>query len=129
MFISELSKKSGFSLDTIRYYEKIGLIKLPKNARLQNNYKTYSEAVLSRLEAIQQLKAMKFTLKEIKAMLDLRAEGLLDCETGKDELLSKIQTLDEQIKKLQQIRQHLSNILSRCPDACQIMLILDKGIS
>lgn len=129
MFISELSRKSGFSQDTIRYYEKIGLIQLSKEARLPNHYKAYSVSVLNRLQAIQELKALGFSLKEIKEMLQLRAEDLLDCDTGQEEMLSKIQILDEQIRKLQQIRRHLRTILSRCPDTCQIMLILDKGIS
>ncbi len=129
MFISELSKKSGFSQDTIRYYEKIGLITLPKEARLSNHYKAYPDPVLSRLQAIQQLKALGFTLKEMKAMLHLRAENQLDCGTGQEDVLSKIQSLDEQIRKLQQIRRQLRGILSRCPDTCQLMQILDKGLS
>jgi len=128
MLIGELSKKSGFSRDTIRYYEKMGLVKLKGTKRLANNYKQYSEAVLKRLQTIEELKGLGFTLREIKEMLDLREKGLLDCQTNTNDVLLKIQDIEEQIEKLQKIRQHLMNILSLCPDPCQIMLLLDKGI-
>lgn len=101
MLIGELSKKSGFSQDTIRYYEKIGLVKLAGSTRLANNYKQNSEAVLSRLQTIEELKVLGFTLKEIKEMLALREDGLLDCQTNTNDVLLKIQAIDEQIEKLQ----------------------------
>lgn len=128
MLIGELSKKSGFSQDTIRYYEKIGLVKLKGGNRLANNYKEYPEAVLRRLHTIEELKGLGFTLKEIKEMLDLREEGELDCRTHTNDVLQKIKAIDEQIERLQKLRQHLRNILSLCPDPCQIMLLLDQGI-
>lgn len=128
MFIGELSKKSGFSQDTIRYYEKMGLVKATASKRLSNNYKDYPEVVLKRLHTIEELKGLGFTLKEIKEMLDLREEGLLDCQTKINDVLSKIQSIDEQIEKLQKVRVHLSKVLLLCPDPCQIMILLDQGI-
>lgn len=128
MFIGELSKKSGFSQDTIRYYEKMGLVKAAASKRLSNNYKDYPEVVLKRLHTIEELKGLGFTLKEIKEMLDLREEGLLDCQTKINDVLSKIQSIDEQIEKLQKVRVHLSKVLLLCPDPCQIMILLDQGI-
>ena len=128
MFIGELSKKSGFSQDTIRYYEKMGLVKAAASKRLSNNYKDYPEVVLKRLHTIEALKGLSFTLKEIKEMLDLREEGLLDCQTKINDVLSKIQSIDEQIKKLQQVKDHLRKVLILCPDPCQIMILLDQGI-
>ena len=75
MLIGELVERSGLTKDTIRFYEKKGLITLEKKSRRENNYKEYSEQVLEKLMLIRRLKKMGFTLHEIDTFLDLwRAE-------------------------------------------------------
>jgi DNA-binding transcriptional MerR regulator len=71
MLIGELSRKSGLSRDTIRFYEKLGLIRLGRRQRRANNYKEYPPEVLRRLLSINQLKEFGFTLAEIAEILDL----------------------------------------------------------
>src|SRR4051812_9455160 len=69
MLIGEVSKQTGLSKDTIRYYEKSGLLKREQKARRRNHYKEYSELDLKILFFIQLTKEYGFTLNEIKDFL------------------------------------------------------------
>jgi len=100
MLISELSKASGFSKDTIRFYEKIGLIELSKHARRENNYKDYPASVLQTLKAIHNLKALGFTLEEIREIIVRKQMNALDDRTTFRIIEQKIIHLDTQIDKL-----------------------------
>ncbi|GAB4038203.1 MerR family transcriptional regulator [Spirosoma jeollabukense] len=108
MLIGLVAQESGFSRDTIRYYEKIGLLRLLKKARRENNYKEYTTAILSRLRAIRKLKNIGYTLTEIKQLIESYKLGGLDCVSGKAQILEKVQTIDEQISQLLRVRKPLS---------------------
>lgn len=100
MLIGELAKQSGFTRDTIRYYEKIGLIELPARSRRENNYRNYPKAVLHTLNAIRNLKQLGFTLEEIREILVRRQVDALDHRTTVRIIEQKIIHLDTQIDKL-----------------------------
>ena len=100
MLIGELSKASGFSKDTIRFYEKIGLVELPKHARRDNNYKDYPQEVLKTLLSIKNLKGLGFTLEEIREIIVRQQVDALDRETTFKIIDQKIIHLDVQIDKL-----------------------------
>lgn len=100
MLIGELAKASGFSRDTIRYYEKIGLIEVPKGARRDNNYRDYPVEVLHVLIAIRNLKQLGFTLEEIREILVRKQIDALDHGTTVRIIEQKIVHLDTQIDKL-----------------------------
>lgn len=70
MLISELSKKTGLSKDTIRFYEKMGLIAASDRQAGSRIYKKYSVETIERLLMINQGKGLGFTLNEIKQLLD-----------------------------------------------------------
>jgi MerR family copper efflux transcriptional regulator len=70
MLIGELSKKTNVSRDTIRFYEKLGLIKANKKARRANNYREYHDSDLERLQLIILLKEYGFTLSDIKSIMN-----------------------------------------------------------
>lgn len=129
MLIGILALESGFSRDTIRYYEKIGLLRLPKKARRENNYKEYSPAILSRLRAIRELKQIGFTLAEIQQVIATYETGGLDCLAGKDQVLEKVRLIDAQISQLLTIRQQLLEAVADCPDHCKITAILDSNLT
>ena len=107
MLISELSKRSGFSKDTIRYYEKIGLVELDKNARRENNYKDYPVEVLQTLISIRNLKNLGFTLEEIREIIIRVQMKALDKSTTFRIIEQKIIHLDTQIDQLKQYRHRL----------------------
>lgn len=129
MLIGIIAQESGFSRDTIRYYEKIGLLRLPKKARRENNYKEYSPSILSRLRAIRDLKKIGYTLAEIQQVITSYERGRLDCIAGKDQVLEKVRLIEEQIIQLQAVRLQLLEAVADCPDRCKITAILDDNLA
>ena len=114
MLIGELVARSGLTKDTIRFYEKKGLIALDQKSRRENNYKEYSEHVLEKLMLIQRLKDMGFTLTEVDTFLDLwRAEDAT-CENLKHLLENKVTNIDEQIQRLKSLRTNLTASFAKC---------------
>ena len=71
MRIGELSKLSGVAVDTIRFYENEGLI--PKAARSMNNYRSYTESHLKRLQFIRHCRSLDMSLEDIKLLSDVGA--------------------------------------------------------
>jgi DNA-binding transcriptional MerR regulator len=100
MLIGELAKASGCTKDTIRFYEKIGLIEVPAGARRENNYKDYSTDTLRTLRSIVNLKGLGFTLEEIREIIVRRQIDALDDHTVCNIIEQKILHLDVQIDKL-----------------------------
>lgn len=122
MKIGELSHQSGASRDTIRYYEKLGL--LPISNRYNNNtYKNYGLPALERLGQIQQLKAAGFTLLEIRDFLCPNSSKPF-CTDVPSRLAEKIVKIDEQIATLNRFRSTLIAIQKKCSGDCDLI----KGI-
>ncbi len=111
MQIGELSKRSGFSRDTIRFYEKMGLIRLQDRNRNRRQFKNYPEGVLRRLLAIRQIKDFGFTLQETLGMLILFEEGVLEPERGLRFVERKIEGIDQKIGELKAIRDRLQEVV------------------
>lgn len=108
MLIGQLSKLTGFSRDTIRYYEKIGLIELPRRRRTDNNYKDYPEDVVHRLRAIRKYKELGFTLEEIRELLVLASIQVLDVSKLIKVVELKITGMDAEIERLHEARTQLA---------------------
>ena len=104
MLIGQLSKLTGFSRDTIRYYEKIELIVLPRKARRGNNYKDYPEEVVHTLRAIRKYKQLGFTLEEIRELLVLASIKVLDIRKLTQIVELKITSIDQEMEKLEEFR-------------------------
>lgn len=107
MLIGELVEKTGMSRDTIRYYEKLGLLQLNKKERRENNYKEYSEEDLKKLLFIQLGKDYGFTLMEIK-------QFVTDKETFKQLrviVTVKINQIEEKVNELQETQKKLQALL------------------
>ncbi|MDF5719557.1 MAG: MerR family transcriptional regulator [Rhizonema sp. PD37] len=110
MLISELSKETGVSKDTIRFYEKAGLLDATCK-RGDNNYRQYDEEVIGRLTFIRQGKALGFTLSEIKKAID--EWDTLSSQDKMQMTRIKIEEVDKKIKQLQEFRHHLVEKLKR----------------
>jgi len=130
MHIGELSKRSGFTRDTIRFYEKIGLIKLEDDSRDKYQFKDYSEGVLRRLLAIRKMKDYGFTLHETRGLFVLFEEGVLEPARGKRYVERKIQRIDQQINELILVKAKLQEIVDSpsCED-CPIGQVLNSMIA
>lgn len=118
MLIGELSSRSGLSKDTIRFYEKHGLIAISRKERRENNYKEYSDEVLNRLLTIKLIKGFGFTLNETSDLLDLMEINQATCNNVEGKIRSKIELLDSKIKELIDIRTMLIKGVSNCSGTC-----------
>jgi DNA-binding transcriptional MerR regulator len=127
MQIGELSKKTGFSRDTIRFYEKIGLIKLEDDLRGRYELKDYPEGVLRRLLAIRKMKDLGFTLQETRGVFLLFEEGILEPVRGKRYVERKIQRIEQQINELMAVKAKLQEVVDSpsCED-CPIGQLLQE---
>jgi DNA-binding transcriptional MerR regulator len=114
MLIGELSKRCGLSRDTIRFYEKHGLITVGRKERRFNNYKEYSEHTLQRLLSIRQIKNLGFTLNEASDVLDMIDVNEATCTNMSGRIEEKVQLLDDKIRELIKIRAQLLNGLTSC---------------
>lgn len=119
MLIGELSKISGFSRDTIRYYEKLGLLQETKLERQENNYKNYSAQALAQLGQIRHLKALGFTLVEVAELLEAFSKERKPCVTFPGQLEDKLAKLDEQIVLLNEFKSKLLLLRKVCDGRCE----------
>ena len=120
MLIGELVERTGLTKDTIRFYEKKGLISLDRKSRRENNYKEYSEQVLDKLMLIRKLKDMGFTLNEIDTFLELWREEDASCKNLKFTLENKITLINEQMQRLNELKTRLADSLTKCNnDDCE----------
>jgi len=101
MLIGELARRSGFSKDTIRYYEKIGLIVLAARRRtVSNSYRDYPEDTLHTLAAIRKYKQLGFTLEEIRELLVLCSVQVLDISKMLQIVELKIAGVNAELEKM-----------------------------
>ena len=109
MKIHELSKQSGIHLETIRYYEKMGLMPAPK--RLANGHRDYDEASLKQLKFIKTCRALDFSLAEIKFFNEMKTQQSQHCEV--DSMLAKhLVSVEEKIAELTEIKHFLQSLIT-----------------
>lgn len=114
MLIGEICRLSGLSKDTIRFYEKQGLIQVPRKDLRFNTYKEYSVDTLRSLLVIKRLKDFGFTLNEIGEYLELIVMNRASCDTVSDKITQKVQLIDQKMEELRQIRSLLTKGVEDC---------------
>ena len=101
MLINELSKKSGISAHTIRFYEKSGLIKGKRDESIKsNNYFHYNEETIEQLEFINDAKSVGFTIREIGQLIDAWYNNRFSKEEKLNILNEKLLSLDQKLKEI-----------------------------
>lgn len=118
MLIGELSKRSGLTRDTIRFYEKQGLIKLGRRQRRVNNYKEYSEDILRRLLLFKKIKSYGFTLNESAGLIELADAKLASCDQVTKAAAEKIAVIDQKIRELEMLKIMIEKSIAGCTNAC-----------
>lgn len=128
--IGELAARCGVSTDTIRFYEREGL--LPRARRSAAQYRLYAEVDAERLRLIRQAQGMGLTLEDIRELLchhELRTPG--ECRRVAQMLRDRIAAVDEKIAALRAFRRALAKSLSRCEqtrsESCPVVLDLLAG--
>ena len=109
--IGALAKRAGVRIDTVRYYERSGL--LAPRARLASGYRRYGEVELSRLRFIRRAQALGFTLNEVRDLLALSKRR--DVSRVKRAAQEKLADVERKIADLERIRKGLRNLVAACP--------------
>jgi DNA-binding transcriptional MerR regulator len=117
MLIGALATKTQLSRDTIRYYEKLGLLEKPQTA--QNGYRYYSQASINRLQQIKQLKQCGFSLEEIQELLK-QMNTSEPCSTLPALLQQKLHVIDNKIDELLKYKKSLTSTWQACSNQCAI---------
>jgi MerR family transcriptional regulator, copper efflux regulator len=111
MGIGTLARRAGVRIDTVRYYEKNGL--LAPRSRLASGYRRYGELEVARLRFIRRSQALGFTLKEVRDLLSLSAQK--DVARVKKRAQAKLEDVNERIAALEKVRDGLSTLIAACP--------------
>ena len=112
MKIGELAKATGTPVETIRYYEREGLLPVP--CRSEGNYRVYDDALADRLAFIRHCRCLDMTLEEIRVILGYRDAPSDDC-AGVDELLDDhIGHVVSRIKELKALERELRSLRANC---------------
>ena len=105
----ELARLSGVSPDTLRYYERVGLLPLPRRA--PNGYREYTASALDRVLLIQRALEMGFNLEELKRILAARDRGALPCGEVRRLASQKLGELDARLIELASLRDQLQKTI------------------
>ncbi len=111
MKIQDFTKRVGLNEQTIRYYEKVGLLTPKRNK--ENLYRIYTEEDIKRILLIKKLKTLHFTLKEIKIFLGYVDQNHI-CEHFEILLKDQLKKINFQIKELQSLKKQLYHFLLLC---------------
>lgn len=131
MTVSEIAKRAGIGPQTVRYYEKRGL--LPKPSRWgPGEYRDFDEEALATLRFIHGAKAAGFTLEEIKRLLELRLPPRGSCAEVEVFFERKVADLERQIASLRQMRSTLKSMRDACKgrkrsDTCLALRQMERG--
>lgn len=104
MKIGELAQASQCTVETMRYYEKEGLLPIP--ARTEGNYRSYGSAHVERLRFIRNCRALDMTHQEIYVLLGLMDQPGSDCGAVNELLDEHITHVDVRIAEFSQLKQH-----------------------
>ena len=108
MLISELAKRTGVSVHTLRYYENYGLFKGETDKTVKtNNYKQYDESLIEKIQLIKEAKEIGFTLSEIKGLLEDWFNNQLSEEKKIQALEIKIIEIDSKIRQFKRVKKML----------------------
>lgn len=112
MKIGELAKATGTQVETIRYYERIGLLPAPE--RSAGNYRVYDTSHRSRLSFVRHSRQLGFTIDDIRSLLDLADHPARDCSEADRIATGHLQQVDAKISHLLRLRSELERISGRC---------------
>ncbi len=111
MLIGELADAAGVPSQTIRFYERKGLLPTPE--RGANGYRSYDESTLSRLRFVQTAQAAGLTLAEIGSIIDLRDDGNVPCTHVATLIHSKRADVRARIRNLAKLETELDALIER----------------
>lgn len=121
--IGELGRLTGTKVETIRYYERIGLLAKPE--RTAGNYRAYGAEHLNRLSFIRRSRDLGFSLEQVRALLDLSDDRERPCEAVDAIAQTHLTEVDRKIADLRALQRELNNMITQCRHGtvanCQII--------
>lgn len=127
--IGDLAKATGTKVETIRYYEGIGL--LPKPARTAGNYRSYAPDHLTRLGFIRRSRDLGFSLDEVRDLLRLSDDRNRSCDEVDAIAKTHLDDVERKIADLEKLRQELKGLITQCHRGtiaeCRILDALAPG--
>jgi DNA-binding transcriptional MerR regulator len=111
--VSKLAEQAGTSADTVRYYERIGL--LPETERSASGYRLYGEEAVERLRFIKRAQRFGLRLEAIAELLDIRQRGLCPCGHTRRLLEARVAELDEEMSSLARLRADVAVMIEELP--------------
>lgn len=128
MTIGQVAKRSGVGVETVRFYERKGLLDAPP--RRESGYRQYSQEVIRRIQFIKRSKDLGFSLKEIGELLSLRVDPQTSCGEVKERAEAKIAAIDTKLRELRRMKAALVQLAVTCDGhgpigQCPILEALD----
>ncbi len=127
--IGDLARATGVAVETIRYYERIGL--LPAPARTAGNYRSYDAAHQRQLSFIRRSRDLGFTVEQVRALLDLAARTDRDCAEVDRIARGHLEDVERKIADLEGLRSELHDMIDHCGRStvaeCRIVRSLTSG--
>lgn len=125
MTIGTVARQAGVGVETIRFYERRGLIRQPPKPQGAGQ-RRYAPETVERIRFIRQAQHLGFVLREIEELLSLQADPAADCSDVRGRALVKIEEVNQRIAQLAEIRGALVRLLAACPGsgalgACSIL--------
>jgi MerR family transcriptional regulator, copper efflux regulator len=123
--ISKAAREAGVGVETVRFYERQGLIQQPPKP-LGPGVRTYSPDMVARIRFIREAQQIGFSLREIGELLTLGADPSADCSDVREQATAKLGEVRQKIERLQEIGTALETLIAACPgrgglQACSIM--------
>lgn len=127
--IGTLAKRAGVGVETVRFYERRGLVRRPARPRV--GYRSYPEDAVGRIRFIRNAQALGFSLEEVKEVLALRVTAGTSCAAVRSRAASKVAEVERRIAELERIRTALNTLVAQCPgrgalSTCTILEVLDS---
>ncbi len=124
MTIGKVARKAGVNVQTLRYYERIGLMK--PSGRGESGYRFYHSDAVQRLSFIKHAQQLGFSLEDIGALLDLRVSDPSHCPEVRRKAEAKMEDVRARIKRLKRMEQVLEELIQSCverleTDPCPIL--------
>ncbi|NII54601.1 heavy metal-responsive transcriptional regulator [Luteibacter sp. SG786] len=111
--IGRVAQSAGVAIDTIRFYEREGL--LPEPRRRPSGYREYDMGTVARLRFIRRAKDLGFTLEEVRELLALSADRHGGVEGVRERATARLHAIEERIAELQRVRDGLAELVEACP--------------
>jgi DNA-binding transcriptional MerR regulator len=110
--IGEVAQRAGVSVDTVRFYERRGV--LPAARRRPSGYRIFDESTVERIETAKELQSLGFTLDEVVDALTAHDAGGTSCESERWRLEVVVDRIDTKIAELRRVRRNTVKILQEC---------------